>query len=161
MHVKLQVLTQYLEDPELSQHYCTLKQMIDYERKENLLKDSRKLSGTRTYLRLHRAIAFVQQFAFKLSTAQGHDRTDLLAKDAYRSTLAKHHSWLIQRGVLLALHMLPNRDDLIRRVLGSQVFDLQGVERVKQRLHEMSELTLQTFNESELVMTREKVTDLL
>lgn len=160
VHAKLQILTRYLEEDANYGPDCTLKSMIEYERKEDLLKDTRRPSGTRTFLRLHRAMQFVQQFSLKLSTAEGHERTDLLAKDAYQNTLAVHHSWLIQKGVSFALHLLPNVHELCKRVLGSQMFDLLGAEMVKQKLHDMSELTLQTFDECEAVMIREKVTDL-
>jgi hypothetical protein len=41
-----------------------------------------------------------------------------VGQQAYDKTLGTYHSWLIRKGVHLALHMLPYRHQLIRKLAG-------------------------------------------
>jgi hypothetical protein len=42
----------------------------------------------------------------------------LLLQEAYKKTLSRFHPWLIQKGALFAMHMLPTKDGLILKVCG-------------------------------------------
>ena len=74
------------------------------------------LSGSRTLLRLHRALAFTSSFMRKLSTATDGDASGTLASEAYSSTLANFHPWLIRKAALWAMYTLPSVGALIKKV---------------------------------------------
>lgn len=52
----------------------------------------------------------------KLVDLQPNESTKHPAQDAYKKTLAKHHSWLIRNGAYLAMNFLPNQRALYRQV---------------------------------------------
>jgi len=52
----------------------------------------------------------------KLVDLQPNESTRHPAQEAYKNTLAKHHSWLIRNGAYLAMNFLPNQGALYRQV---------------------------------------------
>merc|ERR1719219_3254114 len=64
---KVVLLEKYLTGDK-KEHYQTVKSMIEYETKNNLIKTKKKddPSGSRTLLRLHRALEYITEFLGKL-----------------------------------------------------------------------------------------------
>ena len=118
---KIALLDAYRSDPESGSKYETFQSMIKYEESEKLLRDSKRPSGARTVLRLHRALQFFSEFMEELSRVTGSDATSHLARDCYRRTLASYHSWVVQKSASLAMYTLPSRDQLLSRAFGSSV----------------------------------------
>ena len=56
---KLEIL-QTFRQGETAQHFQTIKNMILYEESENKFTDSKYISGSRTLLRLHRALSIIK-----------------------------------------------------------------------------------------------------
>ena len=79
--------------------------MIDYERKENLLKTTTK-NGTRNLLRLHRALEFIAQFLNEVTKLDEDENTNSLAILSYERTLMKYHSWVSELVLKLDLNFV-------------------------------------------------------
>ncbi|OTF76012.1 glycolipid transfer protein domain-containing protein 1-like, partial [Euroglyphus maynei] len=62
VHSKIEILESYANDDNHGDHYRTIAMMIDFERNQNLLIDQKRPSGSRTLLRLHRALEFISIF---------------------------------------------------------------------------------------------------
>ncbi|XP_062342037.1 glycolipid transfer protein domain-containing protein 2 [Osmerus eperlanus] len=76
-------------------------------------------SGCRTLLRLHRALLWLQLFLEKLATPRSTGRLrspSELCREAYQSTLAKHHTWLVRKAAELAFIAMPERGFFYRLV---------------------------------------------
>lgn len=56
MHEKMGILQDFLKNEETSEHFQTVKGMIEYEKNNNLLTKKGYTSGSRTLLRLHRGL---------------------------------------------------------------------------------------------------------
>ncbi|KAL1285913.1 Ceramide-1-phosphate transfer protein [Trichinella pseudospiralis] len=97
-----------------------VKTMLDYEKGVGMLEDANNCvnNGSRTLLRLHRALLFVVRFIESVRQSTS-DNIITLAKAAYDCTLANYHSWIIRRAVHLALYTLPTRRELLRHILGN------------------------------------------
>jgi len=92
----------------------TLQTMIDFEVAQNIHITSEKRSGSRTLLRLVRALEFVQMLLDKLSNTSS--ELTLCARQAYDSSLANYHSYWIRKTVSVALYTLPYRKDFIAQL---------------------------------------------
>lgn len=119
MDSKIALLESYLSDPDIGPKYETFQSMIKYEESEKLLRDTKRPSGARTVLRLHRALQFFAEFMDELAHVPGSSATSHLARDCYRKTLAPFHSWLVQKSASLAMYALPDRDQLLCRSFSS------------------------------------------
>lgn len=115
---KVNIIKNYLKNSETSKHFTSAKQMIEYEKANELLKKNGYVSGSRTLLRLHRGLEFIHHFLDKLKDLKGEDYTSCSCREAYDATLARHHSWYIRTGAKMAMHALPNREQLFVRVCG-------------------------------------------
>ncbi|XP_062261509.1 glycolipid transfer protein domain-containing protein 2 [Platichthys flesus] len=76
-------------------------------------------SGCRTLLRLHRALLWLKLFLEKLAErpVSGRLRTPSdLCREAYKSTLAKHHTWFVRKAAELAFIAMPERGFFYRLV---------------------------------------------
>uniref|UniRef100_UPI00398EBF70 ceramide-1-phosphate transfer protein-like n=1 Tax=Pristiophorus japonicus TaxID=55135 RepID=UPI00398EBF70 len=94
--------------------YTSVQSMINYELTNDVvnfsqLPSDRLSSGCRTLLRLHRALQWLQLFLDKLRTGSENDSMSAMCADAYQQSLAKHHSWLVQKAAGLAFLALPSR----------------------------------------------------
>ena len=102
--------------------------MVNYEVTNNLTKarvnNGKTPSGSRTLLRLHRALEFILSFMREIHTLKQNDGMHRIASDAYNSTLSKYHSWLIRKGVGLALYTLPTAGQLVERMGAESTDDL-------------------------------------
>jgi len=99
-------------------HYANVKDMIDYEVEHDLIKTKKKddPSGSRTLLRLHRALEYIIAFLHKLDDMQGPDLCSVQSVEAYEATLMKYHPWVVQKAAKLAMRLLPTKDGLILKV---------------------------------------------
>lgn len=94
--------------------------MIKFETDKNLLNDQSRPSGSRTLLRLHRALEFISTFLQDVTKLNDTDSTVNSARNSYNQTLAKHHPWYIRKSVTIATIALPYRKNLIERVYGGR-----------------------------------------
>ena len=79
-------------------------------------KSKEELFGSRTLLRLHRALDFTKQFLQELVAMDNNDKVSTMAGEVYKRTLANFHPWLIRNAAKLALYSLPSRQDLIKKI---------------------------------------------
>lgn len=162
VHNKITILERMISTGDQSQHYQGLLTMIRYEQGAGILNKSSRNnpSGTRTFIRLHRALQFVHRFVEQLSIATDECCTEPLARSAYQDTLAAHHPWLVQKGAGLALKLLPKRGQLLHNVLGESNWRQMSKSQIDEHFARMSTLAREVFQQCELVITREKVGDL-
>eukprot|EP00045_Choanoeca_perplexa_P008407 m.77694 g.77694 ORF g.77694 m.77694 type:complete len:208 (-) comp14482_c0_seq5:1050-1673(-) len=97
-----------------------LERMMQHEVDNNItiLKGGGK-SGSRTLLRLHRALEFFIRFLEKLLLLQDADSAAAAAVEAYSETLQQHHSFLIRSSVWLALKSLSTKAQLMTKIKAS------------------------------------------
>lgn len=138
---KITLLESYRSDHESGSKYETFHSMIKYEESEKLLRDTKRPSGARTVLRLHRALQFFSEFMDELAQVPGSSATSHLARDCYRKTLAPHHSWVIQKSASLAMYTLPARDQLLSRSFGSCDKSSDMTEKWRQQSETMTQLS--------------------
>jgi len=114
---KIQTLEMLLENDPVN--FQTIKQMINYEKENNLLKKKKYVSGSRTLLRLHRGLNFIRMFLKKLTEISETDGTGYICREAYDETLVKHHSYLIATTAKMAMYTMPNKQQLFEKVCGN------------------------------------------
>lgn len=124
--------------------YSAIQTAIEYETKENLLQDTKRPSGARTILRLHRALEFLSAMMLNLSKLDQEDETAPSVRDAYTSTLAKHHPWTIRTIASLAMRTLPQKKNLVESVLGKD--NSRNETLNNERMLMLANTTLNLFN---------------
>jgi len=114
---KIVQLEKYLAGDE-KEHYQNIKSMIDYEVEHDLIKTKKKddPSGSRTLLRLHRALEYIIAFLHKLDDIQDSDLCSVISVEAYEATLMKYHPWVVQKAAKLAMKLLPTKGGLTLKV---------------------------------------------
>lgn len=136
---------------ENGEKYCLIQGMFDYEIANNLTqKRTPPLSGSRTLLRLHRALAFTMLFMRKLSEASEHDSSSAMAADAYNQSLANFHPWLIRKAAVWAMYTLPNVGDLRKKIAPSSV----GQQETRGLLKEVTEVIKSVYDITEELYTK-------
>ncbi|CAG9768305.1 unnamed protein product [Ceutorhynchus assimilis] len=140
---KMDHLNNLLKDNETSHKYKTVKTMIEHEKENDLLQKRGFISGSRTLLRIHRGLEFIQLFLKKIGDLQDHDSSSPSCREAYDQTLAKHHSYLIRKGAQVAMYTLPTRENLLKRVCG-------GIDEIQRAIN----LLPKTLAASTVVYTR-------
>ncbi|XP_057677956.1 glycolipid transfer protein domain-containing protein 2 [Corythoichthys intestinalis] len=100
--------------------YHSVRSMIWVELKRGVVDFNHQTdSGCRTLLRLHRALLWLKLFLHKLAEipAAGRLRSPSeLCREAYKSTLANHHSWFVRRAAEMAFIAMPERGFFFRLV---------------------------------------------
>ncbi|RZC36085.1 AA permease and/or GLTP domain containing protein [Asbolus verrucosus] len=117
---KMDILAEFLSDEKTSEHFQTVKKMIEYERDNELLQKKGYTSGSRTLLRLHRGLDFIRAFLKSLGDLKDEENTAAACREAYDATLAKYHPFVIKNGARIAMYTLPNREQLLKKVCGEQ-----------------------------------------
>ena len=112
---KIGILRDYRKS-EHAEQYKTIQSMLAYEVASDTVKKKKTNSGSRTLLRLHRALEFITEFLLKLKESDNHYKFSNVVTKAYDDTLAKHHPWLIKKAVHVAMYMLPTRPDLLKKM---------------------------------------------
>ena len=136
---KINILHHYLNG-DAARHYGTVSSMISYEVTNNLTRiNSSPPSGSRTLLRLHRALKFIIRLFDDLRSMGGGDKISAVTFKAYDETLAQYHSWIIRKAVGLAVYAMPSRQTLsekmncggseeqLKKALGDLVDEVQPV----------------------------------
>jgi len=115
---KVALLEKYLEGDK-KEHYQTVKSMIQYEVENNLIKTKKKddPSGSRTLLRLHRALEYIVAFLANMEDLEDEAYLSTVSREAYEKTLMKYHPWIVQKAAKLAMGMLPTKKGLILKVV--------------------------------------------
>lgn len=109
-----------LRKSENSVYYDTIQSMVAHEKENDLLRRKDPLSGSRTLLRLHRALAFITDLLGRLAALDDNEKIVSHAQEAYKTTLAVHHPWLIQKAALMAMYTLPTRSCLLETTCQDQ-----------------------------------------
>lgn len=96
--------------------YKTIQSMITHEvaTKRTRVNVHGLRSGSRSLLRLNRALEFLLEFMERVRLASPETRISTLASDVYHDTLAKHHIWLVRKMAAVAVYTLPHRNELIQ-----------------------------------------------
>jgi len=90
---KLIILQEFIDqDNDGTSHFDTIQNAIDYETENNLIKTNPN-NFTRTLLRLHRALIFIEEFLRGLSERPSSESTVTIATHAYDSTLYYHRKF--------------------------------------------------------------------
>ena len=127
VHEKIGILQHHLAS-DVGAHYTTVERMIEYEVANGITTSgiSRgQPSGSRTLLRLHRALKFLILLFSEIAKwpASSTEKFSALTWHAYDATLAQHHPWIVRGLVQCALYTsAPSRSSLFRRMdpAGSQ-----------------------------------------
>ena len=121
VHSKMATLRHHLAS-DVGDHYTTVERMIQYEVSNGITVGSGisggQPSGSRTLLRLHRALEFLILLFSELaqSSADSTESFSALVGRAYGATLANHHPWVVRSAVYVALYAVPSRRSLVRRL---------------------------------------------
>lgn len=93
--------------------YVSVRSMIVSELERGFVNfDQLTESGCRTLLRLHRALLWLQLFLHNLAEEKREMMVrspSQLCQEAYRLTLAQHHSWWVKKAAELAFVAMPDR----------------------------------------------------
>ena len=147
---KIGILQQH-RGSENGDKYVSFQAMFEFEIANDLTqKKSQPLSGSRTLLRLHRALAFTMLFMKKLSEASDNDSSSSMATDAYNQSLANFHPWWIRKAATWAMYTLPNVGDLTKKIAAPSV----GREEAKRLLKEVTEAINPVYDITEELYTK-------
>ena len=72
--------------------------MLLLQVENNLIKTKKKddPSGSRTLLRLHRALEYITEFLGRLEPLEDEAYLSTVSREAYEKTLMKYHPWIVQ-----------------------------------------------------------------
>ncbi|XP_029375879.1 glycolipid transfer protein domain-containing protein 2 [Echeneis naucrates] len=119
---------------EVLQHtnaYHSVRSMIAAEMNQGLVDFHHQTdSGCRTLLRLHRALLWLKLFLERLAETPVAGRLSNpadLCREAYQSTLAKHHTWFVRKAAELAFIAMPERGFFFRLVCVQNQKELSAV----------------------------------
>uniref|UniRef100_A0A0M3HQE6 GLTP domain-containing protein n=2 Tax=Ascaris TaxID=6251 RepID=A0A0M3HQE6_ASCLU len=97
------------------EHYATVCSMISWECRDGAPKEQ----GSRTLLRLHRALQFINDFLVSLKDSSDDVQVSWLCRRSYERTLSQYHGWLIRKGVAVASYTLSSRRALVQTIVGT------------------------------------------
>jgi len=165
---KTHILSQHLSS-EIGGKYAFIGGMMEYEKNEakilnhdnhkylvDLHQNNHLANGSRTLLRLHRALLFVVEFIDGVRRSSDHDKMTHVARHAYDSTLAAYHPWLIRKGVHVAVYALPFRHQLVADLGGSTVTP----EQAEQAMEEIVTTGRAVYNAVQKLYERYELLDL-
>lgn len=126
MNKKMSCLEEFCtSNPE---NYATVGSMIIHEKDAGICQ-TRSDNGCRTLLRLHRAMEFLIAFFEEIVCSECDTKLSTLAAASYDSTLSKHHSWFIRKGVQLAVHTLPTKAHLLQHIGNSEADTIENLQK--------------------------------
>ncbi|XP_036420282.1 glycolipid transfer protein domain-containing protein 2 isoform X2 [Colossoma macropomum] len=139
--------------------YTSVHSMIKEELAQGLVDFTQpQASGCRTLLRLHRALLWLQLFLSSLAEEQseaGRARSPSeLCRDAYRVTLAQHHTWWVRKAAEIAFVAMPDRAFFYRLVCVDTQKEaaaiLNRVVRAIQKVYNRTQIALEEHGMLEL-----------
>jgi len=115
---KIVTLQKYLDNKDICDKYQNIKEMINYEVEKDLIKTKKRddPSGSRTLLRLHRALEYIIGFLHRFDDIKNEDNCCPISREAYEKTLMKYHPWVVQKAAKLAMGLLPTKQGLVLKV---------------------------------------------
>uniref|UniRef100_A0A3Q4BMC5 Glycolipid transfer protein domain-containing protein n=1 Tax=Mola mola TaxID=94237 RepID=A0A3Q4BMC5_MOLML len=133
--------------------YHSVRSMIWLELNRGLVDFHRQTdSGCRTLLRLHRALLWLKLFLQKLAEMPEAGRLrnpSELCREAYQSTLSKHHTWFVRRAAELAFIAMPERGFFFRLLCVQNQEELSTVlTKVVRALGEVYDRTQKALEEN-------------
>ncbi|XP_071116231.1 ceramide-1-phosphate transfer protein-like [Haliotis cracherodii] len=148
---KIRMLNEHLTADEV--HYISVQSMIQYEVDHDLTKviKGNLKSGSRTLLRLHRALEFILAFMSRLRTGDENEKSSVIASEIYNQTLARFNIWILRKMAGMAMYMLPSKKNLIdvmckqdyesvMRTLGEVVSSGQPLYDITQKVYEDNDI---------------------
>ncbi|XP_046370512.2 ceramide-1-phosphate transfer protein-like [Haliotis rufescens] len=148
---KIRMLNEHLTADEV--HYVSVQSMIQYEVDHDLTKviKGNLKSGSRTLLRLHRALEFILAFMSRLRTGDENEKSSVIASEIYNQTLARFNIWILRKMAGMAMYMLPSKKNLIdvmckqdyesvMRTLGEVVTSGQPLYDITQKVYEDNDI---------------------
>ena len=99
-----------------SENYMTVKAMVGFE---IVAEERPKNNGSRTLLRLHRALEFIILFVQDIHKSTPESNISELFRTSYGKSLAQYHGWFIRKTVGLASHAVPNREFLLKVIFSN------------------------------------------
>ena len=124
--------------------------MISYETTNNVIK-SDKTNGCRTLLRLHRALDFIALFLENLKQADSQEKLSDTTYKCYHATLAKHHTWLIRKGVGMAVYTMPTREHLLLEYGQDREQTYRDLDKLQGKLHQVYDTVESLYKEHDLL----------
>lgn len=154
---KIKILVSYMEGENSSQ-YATIQSMVKYELDDKLVdltkRGSHPESGSRTLLRLHRALRWLELFLERLRTSSEDSKTSVMCADAYNESLAQHHPWVVRKAAGMAFCMLPGRPAFF------EVMNVGPPEQVVATLGEAVPLISEVYQITETLYAQHNLLDL-
>ncbi|MCL4123588.1 UNVERIFIED_CONTAM: hypothetical protein GTU68_062348 [Idotea baltica] len=102
-------------------YYYSIQSMIEYEKESTILESTTEVSGSRTLLRLHRALEFIIGFLEELRKASEETKLGSISSEVYNQTLAKHHGWIIAKTVSTLLYLMPSKQTIVDKVTNGNI----------------------------------------
>ena len=148
---KIGILKEY-RSSELGEEYKTIQSMINYEVQTKTTNNKKKASGSRTLLRLHRALDFITDFMKNVKTAEMDAKLSGIGAQSYDRTIAKHHPWLIRKGVHLAVYTLPTRIQFMEKLkVEDQAHTEELLGKVAELGHKIFEIVEKLYADNNLL----------
>jgi len=94
---------------------ATIQKMIKHEVDTGTTNTSDLRSGSRTVLRLFRALSFISLLLETLIKERDSDLASIVTK-SYNATLAPYHTWMVRKLVGLSTYALPSRETFIQTI---------------------------------------------
>lgn len=114
---KIDILENYRTgDSPNKEHYVKTEDMMLYEIDVNK-ETGAALHGSRTLLRLHRALKFTMLFLERLVEMEDKGKVSDMAYEVYAESLSNYHSWLVRNGAKLAMYALPYKRDFMKKIV--------------------------------------------
>ena len=136
-------------------HYITVDSMVDFETTSGLTTTTGGgPSGSRTLLRLHRALQFIMAFLRGVRSLKSDEKLSGIAAEAYNSTLAAYHGWFVRQGVQLAMYTLPTKHELAIRM------GLKNEDEYNKILDQLCDNTQPVYDKIQTIFTEYNVLDL-
>ncbi|XP_051517568.1 ceramide-1-phosphate transfer protein [Myxocyprinus asiaticus] len=108
---------EHLAPPTSPHAYHSVGSMLEAELQRGVVSfDTQTPSGSRTLLRLHRSLLWLQLLLEKLGAEPEERSMGELCRDAYLEVLAPHHPWLVQRAAELVFRAMPDRSVFLQLV---------------------------------------------
>eukprot|EP01117_Protostelium_nocturnum_P003820 TRINITY_DN15084_c0_g1_i1.p1 TRINITY_DN15084_c0_g1~~TRINITY_DN15084_c0_g1_i1.p1 ORF type:complete len:219 (-),score=72.25 TRINITY_DN15084_c0_g1_i1:39-695(-) len=129
----------------------TVEKIIRYEVSNNITETYIRSNGSRTILRLVRALDFVAAFMEKAKA-----EPNLLLREAvqlsYEEKLSQFHSWPARKAVGLATYTLPSREDFLKLLGATPEILVEGgpFDDLVSYFKTVAETTLKTYTEHDL-----------
>ena len=112
---RITILRDY-RSSEVADQYTSVQSMIEYEVANQLTDNRSRTSAVKTLLPLHRALQFITVLLLKLRDTDNEAVFSTAAIEAYDATLAQYYSWIVNKGVHVAMKMLPSRPELLKKM---------------------------------------------